>query len=302
MTRTFARALPLLVALLTAACGGLINNTKEVEIGKGVDGEIEKEYAIVEDGDPLSQWARDLVGPLSEASKEFRDPAEFSGYKVEVLADDELVNAFAAPGGYTYISTGLILQAHTCAEITGVLGHELAHVTERHSVKSMETVLAGEELARLFLGDGLAGDAATTIWSFLNATQFSQAHEAEADEVGLQIAHDAGYNPFGLQDFFERLMALEKGGGGMPQFLSSHPATKDRVRDVAKEIEKRYGEDVVEGKTQTYDCRGTQLQLAAIKERIKSKDYKVRPGTGKAERPRKKTPDTAVTSLTPQDH
>jgi len=268
-------------SLFASGCGGLINNTKEVEIGRGVDLEIEKQYRIVEAADPLSEWARDLVGGLATASTPFRDPQEFEGYKVEVIADDALVNAFAAPGGYTYISTGLILQADTCAEITGVLGHELGHVTERHGVRSLETAMAGEELARMILGEGLAADAASTIWAFLNSTQFSQEHESEADDVGLQIAHDAGYNPFGLVDFFKKILAMEKAAGGAgPQFLSSHPATGERIAAVQRQIEQRYGEAVVAGKTQSYACRGTKLTLDAVQARIREKQHVVRPGTG----------------------
>lgn len=254
-----------------------------MEMGKGVDSEIEKQYAIVEEADPLAKWARDLVSPLSFASKDFRNPQDFQGYKVEVIADDDLINAFAAPGGYTYISTGLVLQAETCAEITGVLGHELGHVTQRHGVKTLETAMAGEALAQLFLGDGLASDAAKTIWGFINSTQFSQEHEAEADEVGLQIAHDAGYNPYGLADFFRKVQALEKQSGGTgPQFLSSHPATKDRIKDVSAQITQRYGAKVVPGKSPpSYECRGTQLTLDQAKARIRSKQYEVKAGTGK---------------------
>lgn len=275
-----------LLAALATGCGSLISNTKEVEIGRGVDLEIEKQYRIVEGNDALTKWARDLVAVLSTASTPFRDPADFEGYKVEVIADDTLVNAFAAPGGYTYISTGLILQAKTCAEITGVLGHELGHVTQRHGVRSLETAMAGEELSRMVLGEGLAADAAQTIWAFLNSTQFSQEHETEADEVGVQIAHDAGYNPFGLVDFFRKIQAMEKAAGGSgPQFLSSHPATKDRIGAVTKQITDAYGNAVVAGKTQTYECRGTDLTLAQAQDRIRKKDYGVRAGTGTSSAP-----------------
>ena len=281
--RSTLKLVLILGALLQAACGSLISNTKEVEMGRGVDQEIAKQYALVEPDDGLTLWAKQLVAPLSEASKPFRDPADFGGYKVNVIADDELVNAFAAPGGYTYISTGIILSADTCGEIAGVLGHELGHVTQRHGVKTMETAMAGEQLAQLFLGDGLAADAAKTIWGFLNSTKFSQAHEAEADEVGVQIAHNAGYNPFGLVDFFKKILDLEKKAGGTgPAFLSSHPATPERIKDVTKEIASEYGDGVVAGKTQTYDCQGTTMNLEQAKERIRSKNYRLRPGTGPA--------------------
>ena len=272
-----------LLAVGLGACGSLISNTKEVEIGTGVDGEIESEYRIAAEDDPVSLWARDLVAPLSEASTDFRDPQDFGGYKVEVIVDDGLVNAFAAPGGYTYLSTGLILQARTCAEIAGVLGHELGHVTERHGVRQLEGAIAAQTLADAILKEGLAKDAAVQIWAFLQSTRFSQAHENEADTVGVQIAHDAGYNPFGLADFFEKLLALEKqSGGSPPRFLSSHPATADRISAVTSLIERKYGASVQPGKTQTYDCRGTRLTLEQVRAHITSGRVKVRTGTGKA--------------------
>ena len=268
-------------ALGLGACGGLISNTKEVEIGTGVDREIETQFKIAAEDDPITGWARDLVEPLSQASAQFRDPQDFEGYKVEVIVDDALVNAFAAPGGYTYISTGLILRAKTCAEIAGVLGHELGHVTEKHGVRQLEGAIAGQMLADAVLKDGLAKDAATQIWAFLQSTQFSQAHETEADNVGVQIAHDAGYNPFGLADFFRALLALEKqSGGSPPRFLSSHPATSDRIAAVTSIIERKYGASVVPERTQTYACRGTRMTLEQARSHIESGRVKVKTGTG----------------------
>lgn len=273
--------LAIAVAALLPACGAsLISNQQEVEIGQSVDVEIEKEYRIAAADDPVARWADELVRPLAASSKPFRDPADIGGYKVEVIADDTLVNAFAAPGGYTYISTGLILQASDCAEIAGVMGHELAHVTQRHSVDQMEKSFAAQQLADLFLNDGLAKDAGLVVWSFLQATKFSQEHEEEADSVGLRISHDAGYNPFGLVEFFKKILALEKGGGGTPQFLSSHPATNDRIKDVTGQIKSRYGDAVRPGETQSYQCVGTRLQLADVQKRIRDGQIKVRAGTG----------------------
>lgn len=276
------RFLALAFAAACSGCAGglLIGPQEEVKIGKGVDDQIEQEYRIVEANDPLTTWAKKLVDPLAKASAKFRDPAELGGYKVEVIADDKLVNAFAAPGGYVYITTGLVKSAKTCAEIAGVLGHELAHVTQKHSVKQLEQAFAAQTLAAMFLGEGLSSDAALTIFGFLQQTKFSQAHETESDKVGLQIAYRAGYNPYGLADFFKALLALEKGGGGVPQFLSSHPATDERIREVKRQIERLYGDKVQPGKTQTYECRGTNMTLAQAQAHIKSGNLKVRGGTG----------------------
>lgn len=271
---------------LTACEGGLgsllVSNAQENEIGVSVDQEIEATYAILDDSDPVAVWARELVAPLEANSVQFRDPAEINGFKVEVIADNELVNAFAAPGGYTYLSTGLLLQASSCAEIAGVMGHELAHVTQRHSANMIAENFAVGTVADFLFGGSLTGEATKLIYGFLSSTSFSQDNESESDEVGAQISHGAGYNPYGLVDFFETLLALEEASGGLstPQFLSSHPATKDRIAAITAQINQRYGSEVVRGETQTYDCVGTQLQLADVKQRIQSGSLQVRPGTG----------------------
>ncbi|MFO0750723.1 MAG: M48 family metalloprotease [Myxococcota bacterium] len=276
-------AMGAVVGLTLTSCGDglggfLISDQQEVELGAGVDTELRGQYKIAAPTDPATVWMQGFIGKLVDASTRFRDPADIGGYKVAVIVDDELVNAFAAPGGFTYISTGLILQAQTCAEIAGVMGHELAHVTERHGVKQIEDTYAVSIVSGWFLGDGLANDVAATVYNFLQSTQFSQEHEAEADLIGLQISHDAGYNPYGLVDFFTKLLALE-GDSAPPKFLSSHPPTQERIDDASKEIEKRYGDTVNPGTTQTYECVGTALTLENLKAHIRS-GVEVTPGTG----------------------
>lgn len=257
---------------LTTGCGALISPQQEIKIGSGVHEELKTQYTLVAPNDPLALWAKEFVQPMEAASREFRDPAEIGGYKVAVIADDNLVNAFAAPGGYTYIATGLILQAQSCAEIAGVMGHELAHVTQKHGVKSLETAMAAQTLSEMLLGEGsISSQAAQAVISVLQSTKFSRDDESESDEVGLQISAKSGYNPYGLAEFFRKLLGS---GGGMPQFLSSHPATDERIASVKAQIKKRYGDryslaDVHKGK-----CK-TKMQLDAVKARITGKQYKV---------------------------
>ncbi|MFN3198857.1 MAG: M48 family metalloprotease [Bradymonadia bacterium] len=258
-------------------CGGLITNQQEVEIGQGVDQALEEQYKLLEDSDPVALWARQLVKGLVPSSKPFRNPDDIGGYKVEVIADNELVNAFAAPGGFTYLSTGFILQAGSCAEVAGVMGHELGHVTQKHGVKSIEAAYTVDMIAGFFLEDGLTKDAANGIFGLLQGTKFSREDEAESDSVGLQIAFESGYNPYGLVDFFERLAGQ---GGGMPEFLSSHPSSDRRMKDIGNEIKSRYGDKVVRNSKPDYKCRGTKLTFEQVKARIKKGQLKVRAGTG----------------------
>ncbi|MCB9526565.1 MAG: M48 family metalloprotease [Myxococcales bacterium] len=272
----------LLAALLfvsfTTGCGGLLISAKqERELGAGVHEEIKKQYKLLEKDDPITSWAVAMVKPLEGASKRFRDPAELGGYKVAVIYDDKLINAFAAPGGYTYLSTGLILSATSCTEIAGVMGHELAHVTQKHGVQAMEQQVAAGTLAQWFLGDGVAHDAILTAFGVVQSTQFSRAHEAESDEVGVQIAYAGGYNPYGLVTFFEKLLAQHGSGG--PEFLSSHPATDRRIADTSDLIKRKYP-DLRRNDPQRDACQGSRLTLQDVQGRIRQKQVKVAAGTG----------------------
>ncbi|MGM0577682.1 MAG: M48 family metalloprotease [Myxococcota bacterium] len=271
--------------LATGSCdeGGIgalfISDQQEVELGQGVDEQIEMEFPIATVDDPAATWARQVVAPLVDASAQFRDPQEIAGYEVEVIADDELVNAFAAPGGYIYISTGLVLQASRCGELAGVLGHELAHVTERHGVEAMGRAIVAGTVADIFLEDGsLAEGAAAIAFDLLISRPNSRSNEREADEVGVQITHDAGYNPYGLVGFFQLLLE-QQSGGAPPDFLSTHPTTQDRIDDTTALIESLYGDEVNPQGTQTYDCLGTEMMLEEVQQHIQQ-GVSVKPGTG----------------------
>jgi predicted Zn-dependent protease len=286
------RSIPVAAALLAALASGcgedglggiLISDSKEIEIGQGVDQQIEAEMKIAADDDPTSVWAREMLAPMVLASAQFRNPAEIGGYKIEVIVDDDLVNAFAAPGGFLYITTGLIAGADGCGEIAGVLGHELGHVTERHGVKQIEGQFAASAIADFFLGDGITKEAAKLIWAVLQSTQFSQRHESESDSVGLQIAHDAGYHPDSLASFFQKLLDVQAAAGGgrnaITDFLSSHPATEDRIEAVRAEAARRYP-NLADETLATVDCVGTTQTLADVVAHIEAGGVQVRPGTG----------------------
>lgn len=266
------------------SCGSvsnfLISNQQEVEIGAEVDGQLEMEYRIVAADDPVSIWANDLVQEMVPASERFRPSSEFNGYKVEVIFDNDLVNAFAAPGGYVYLATGLILEAQTCGEIAGVVGHELAHVTERHSVERLAQSAVVLGLSEAVLNGGLTQNIVSGIYAFLQNTTFSRRAESEADEVGTRIMYETGYNPYALADMFRTLDELSQ-GSRPPVFLSSHPDPGDRADTIEAQIEREFGAAVIQEQTQTYDCIGTSTPLSEIRTRLQTPGaVQVRPGTG----------------------
>lgn len=275
-------------AVAISGCGeGLfITADDEVQLGLGVDSQIEQEYIIVSESDPVAQWARELVAGLSQGSLEFRDPMEFGGYKVDVIYDDSLVNAFAAPGGFTYISTGLILASESCAEIAGVMGHELAHVTERHGVEALEKAMGITTLVNLLLGeDSLGSQAAQLVWGFVQNTEFSREDESESDAVGLQIAHNAGYNPYALAGFFDKLLALGGETSDIEQFFSSHPPSAERSAQVRTDIETRYPGVWTDAPGPGHACQGTTLTFEQVRAAITQKLIVAKPGTGQGPPP-----------------
>jgi predicted Zn-dependent protease len=164
--------------------------------------------------------------------------------QVRVVDSDEL-NAFALPGGHFFINTGLILEAQTEAELASMIAHEIAHVAARHATKqrTKANIWNWASIPLLLFGGPLAysiyqGAAIAVPLTFL---KFSRNAEQEADFLGLQYHYKAGYDPVAFVDFFERLKRREKEGerGGIAKVFSTHPMTKDRIKQ-AEDVIERY--------------------------------------------------------------
>jgi predicted Zn-dependent protease len=160
------------------------------------------------------------------------------------LVDDASINAFAGPGGYIGANVGLILAAESESELAGVMAHEIAHVTQRHLARSFEAQermslpTTAAILAAILIGaaaDPGAGAAALTAASAAGMQRqinFTRANEKEADRVGIQTLADAGFDPYGMPAFFERLQKNSKlYGTRPPEFLSTHPVTTNRIAE-----------------------------------------------------------------------
>ena len=166
-------------------------------------------------------------------------PFDFSFFVVE----DARINAFAGPGGYVGVNSGLILTTESESELASVVAHELAHVTQRHLLRSFDTAnkmsvpTAAAVIAAIILGAnnpqvaealfaaGIAANAQTQL-------SFSRLHEQEADRIGIDTLHQAGFDPQAMPMFFERLQQATRSiDGGAPDFLSTHPVTLSRIAD-----------------------------------------------------------------------
>lgn len=144
------------------------------------------------------------------------------------VADDASINAFAVPGGYVVVNTGLIRAADTAEEVAGVLAHEVQHVELRHTLKNMVHSLGLRAALALALGD-ISGSALGDVAATLGELKFSRDLESEADKLGLAALKQAGIAPQGMVTFFSKLQKQEK-GTAPPALLSTHPASEDRMQ------------------------------------------------------------------------
>lgn len=200
------------------------------------------------DSKEMKASVAELVGPLLKAIGESDGDVGAARYSFEVhVLEDASVNAFALPGGITVLHTGLILKAETPEEILGVMAHEIAHVTEQHSMRGLIQAAGTTMLLSAVLGDvGGLGGVLINNSSFLLRMSFSREKESEADAVGLGFLVKAGIDPQGMVAFFERLRQIEEemlADGGMDisvpgmELLSTHPATEQRIADLQKAID-----------------------------------------------------------------
>ncbi len=208
---------------------------REIALGKGLAQEVERSAKLIDD--PVVSEYVNRVGQNLVRNSDAKVP-----FTIKVIDSDQ-VNAFALPGGFFYVNSGLILRADSEAELAGVMAHEIAHVAARHGTKNATK----GELAQLatipliMLGPG--GWAGYGLYEGLNFAiplsflKFSRDAEREADYLGLEYMYKAGYDPNAFVTFFEKIEADEKRQPGtIPKFFSTHPPTPDRVVNIQKEI------------------------------------------------------------------
>ena len=206
---------------------------KEVRLGKEFAQQIEQSMRMVQD--PVVNEYVNRIGQNLVRNSDAKVP-----FTIKVVDSDE-VNAFALPGGFFYVNSGLILAADEEAELAGVMAHEIAHVAARHATRgATRSQLANiMTIPLIFVGGGI-GYAARQVAGIglpLTFLSFSRGFEAEADYLGLQYMYKAGYDPNAFVAFFEKLEAQEKKKPGtLAKAFSTHPQTPDRIQKSQEEI------------------------------------------------------------------
>jgi len=208
---------------------------REIGLGKQLAQEVERSSKLIDD--PVVTEYVNRVGQNLVRNSDARVP-----FTIKVIDSDE-VNAFALPGGFFYVNSGLILRAQEESELAGVMAHEISHVTARHGTKNATKgeLMQLATIPLILLGPG--GWAGYGIYQGLNLAipitylKFSRDAEREADFLGLQYMYKAGYDPNSYVTFFERIQADEKRRPGtIPKVFSTHPPTPERIEAAQKEI------------------------------------------------------------------
>jgi predicted Zn-dependent protease len=207
----------------------------EIALGKSLAQEVERSSKMIDD--PVVTEYVNRVGQNLVRNSDARVP-----FTIKVIDSDE-VNAFALPGGFFYVNSGLILRAQEESELAGVMAHEISHVTARHGTKNATKGQAMQlaMIPLMLLGPG--GWAGYGIYEAASLAipvtylKFSRDAEREADFLGLQYMYKAGYDPNSYVTFFERIQADEKRRPGtIPKVFSTHPPTPERIEASQKEI------------------------------------------------------------------
>lgn len=207
--------------------------TNDVELGRSVVQQIESDpaqFPILSEADYPEAYAyiRTMTRNILQSDDvEFKDIFQYE--EVKIIHNDDVLNAFATPGGFIYVYTGLIKFLDRADDLAGVMGHEIAHASLRHSKEQLQQQLGLQFLITIALGDGSAADAAA-LASNLLTLQFSRNDETEADEYSVIYLQATDYACNGAATFFEKIEA--DGGNGVPAFLSTHPDPGSRVENI----------------------------------------------------------------------
>ncbi|MGB3309689.1 MAG: M48 family metallopeptidase [Nodosilinea sp.] len=197
-----------------------ISDQEEVELGRQINQMVLSQQYQLYNNQPVQQYV-DRVGQRLVAASDSRDIP----YTFQVLSSDE-VNAFATPGGFVYVTTGLLQEADNEAQLASVLAHEIAHINERHSVQALRRAVLAQGIAEAAGVD--MNTLAQVGYQLAFSLPRSRDFEYAADAAGLQTLQAAGYPPQAFANFLAQLMD----SSGQPELLRTHPTSDNRIREI----------------------------------------------------------------------
>ncbi|MBL7222830.1 MAG: M48 family metalloprotease [Candidatus Brocadiae bacterium] len=234
--RLLAPRLRVLLVLALAVFGAagcpefnMLSTEDEVAIGQKIAAEVEKKQKICPDP-TVQQYVREIQARIAAVC----DRQDVT-YRITVIEDHEQVNAFAGPGGFMYVYTGLLRAMSNEAELAGVLAHETGHVVARHSAKALSNMLILNQLAQLALGSdpAMAGQLAGQLVSGVGMAQMSRGAEHQADQLAVTYMKRAGYDPQAFVAFLDKLNRMKKTSpSAVGKLFASHPPTEERIAHV----------------------------------------------------------------------
>ena len=243
--RVAAAALAAAFAILAASCAtnpvtgknefSLMPESEEIRVGAEADKDLRAEMGVYNDP-VLQQYVTGVGMRLAASGQRPNLPWHFA------VVDEADVNAFALPGGYVYITRGLLAYLDTEAEMAGVLGHEIGHVNARHAAAGYTrqvTLIGGAVLTSILFPKAtpyVAGGAAGLSILFL---KYDRNQELQADRLGAEYSARVGWSPMGMEGVLEVLTRLEAGSNsrGVPNWLSTHPRSDDRISRIDPSVQ-----------------------------------------------------------------
>src|SRR6202167_2021460 len=253
----------------------------EIQLGKQLSAEVERQAKFI--NDPVVTEYVNRVGQNLVRNSDAQVP-----FTIKVI-DSDVVNAFALPGGFFYVNSGLILHADEESELAGVMAHEIAHVCARHGTKQAtksDIIQVGAMVATIFIPYTWAGYAIYQGMYFAIPMTFlkcTRVDEAEADYLGLQYMYKAGYDPNAFVSFFEKVQADEKKQPGtIPKVFSTHPPTPERIVAAQNEIAKILpARDEYIVTTSEFDTVKRRLQMIEMNMKVDDKKNPNKPSLRK---------------------
>lgn len=233
------------LALTQAACAvnpatgrrelSLVSEGQEIQMGRDADPQITASLGLVEDA-ALQRYVSELGLRLAAVSERPHLPWSFK------VVDDPIVNAFALPGGFIYVTRGILAHFDSEAELAGVLGHEIGHVTARHSASQ----ISRQQLQQIGLGVGMIFSETVREYGSLAAAglqlmnlRFSRGDESESDVLGLRYISRLGYDPEAMVGVFQMLAQVSGGREGrIPEWQLTHPYPENREANIRGVIER----------------------------------------------------------------